>query len=202
MKLFKQVFILFLSIFIISCSSENNDDKEDEIPQGEAEEQIMEFIGSECFTALKELDFNVRAGTNNPEIEGFFVIDPLMVRTTSNVDFEIGEEEEVLPFGINNVQADGSFDFTYLFFQNEKITNTLYMGNGNEFSLFFFFDIGEGDEAFRLTYGFSGIITDNGIEEGQFFLCQRAIDDINNGTNNMGSAGLLFFDGDGLIERF
>lgn len=195
MKLFRLTLILLLSLIITNCSTDNADNPEDEM-EIEADESaaiVRDFIGEECFSVLEELNFDINGGSNIPEVEGIFVINPIMVDASgdnSNFDFDSeGELENGLPFAIQNLQSDGSFDFTFIFFE-ERITEPLWLGNGNDFSLFFSIVFEELPELSTI-YGITGTITADGIENGQFLICE---------TTTEATGGLLFFDGDDLFE--
>lgn len=188
MKLFKLTLILLLSLIITNCSTDNVDDLEDEMATGGP---VQDFIGNECFSILDELNFNINEGTDIPEVEGIFDISPAMALSSSNIieEFNFNPEEEILDmtFAILDLQADGSsFTFSLNAF-DQLITNALWIGNGNDFSVFFTIDLDI--ELFLIAI--SGTISQDGIQDGQFLICEVSDEEI---------GGVLLFDGDGLFE--
>lgn len=199
MKLLRIAFIMSLSVFALSCST----DDDSQIP-----EEIENFIPPETIQILNELGFNLRNGSDVPDITGTFISDPNILENSniSNDIFPIGHQFGNRQYTFSNIQSNGTFSVSVAQDNsNEEIlnpTNTLLVGNGNEFTALFQIESRNGDDSVQILCAVSGIISEAGIQEGQILLFVLEQLSGEPGRNFISpSQGRVVMDGDNLMER-
>jgi len=162
------------------------------------------------FSVFESLGLQVNLGDNPPNIEGTFRIDPRIIQastvpgsaedvgtTISSVSVTFSNQNsatQTLEVVVVEDDAEGAGSVETV------IVGSSILGSDNAFTAFFVSEITFNNQAFALATGFSGIITEAGIEN--FQLADVVIDDGGDPFNDLipNNTGELFIDETGFSE--
>ena len=207
----KYLFLLVLTLALFNCSS---DDDTNNIAQEGTLADLKNWANPEIIEVIENQGFVIHEGTNPPNIEGSYQINPRVLEAT-NVpnDYSIGttffrinlmfSSQNNTSLTVNSVgeelNQDGNVHNTQTvenFLENSYIT-----GSGNSFTVFFkVTEVNENDNMAKILYAFSGNITEDGISNIQnaLFMLDNFGQDGSYISNN---TGRIFRDSDELAEH-
>lgn len=172
---------------------------------------VTSIFTDEQFSVFETLGLLMNQGVNPPLIEGTFRIDPRTRQATStpNIVDGVGDNafSQNITFSNQNI-ASQTLEVTTIedntdpaAFGDIVITGSSISGSGSAFTALFIMNVTFGDLSFTIAQGFSGIVTDAGIENLQ--QVNAVLDDGGDPDDFLipNNTGDLFIDLDGFSER-
>jgi hypothetical protein len=200
-------YYILAALFVVGIIATNckKDETNDLIEANGLSRDINDFISEEILNILDSLGMPINTGGNPANIEGTYLISP-MVLTESNRPFDV----------IGKTYADKTFTFFDQNNDNLTLTTALtqgggvgeglgsfIVGNGNNFSVFVRIKKvnQEHNDSTLTTQIFSGTITSDGI--GNIYNALVMLDDYGDPNNHYIAIGdaRVFYDEDGFSER-
>lgn len=176
-----------------------------------AEAQFSVLFTEAQIATMESVGLQINLGSNPPSIEGTFRIDPRVLQATSvaaDVDFigQINLSQNVTFFNQDsaaqairiNVVADGLDEAAF----GEIVVLSSYIsGSGNMFTAFSRNEVTFDGHTFEIAQAFSGVVTDNGIENIQQL--DYVVDDRGDPGNFLipSDTAQMFIDLDGVSEK-
>jgi len=171
-----------------------------------AELSVFDVLTEAQLDAIETLGVQINLGDSPPDIEGTFVVDPLVLQATSVADSQDSIGSSFFPIEITFANQDntaGTVEFTIQDDANLEIvsTSSFVSGSGNAFTAFFLTETTRDGQTFEASDTYSAIVTDSGLENFQRALI--VIDDRGdpNDIITPNDTGNLFIDLDGFSER-
>lgn len=205
MKRITQLIFTITIALVLITSGCKEDETHDLIEENGLSQDINDFISEEIFDILDSLGMPINTGGNPANIEGTYLVSP-MVLTKSNRSFDdIGKTYADKTFTFLD-QNDGNLTLTTALTQGGGVGEGLgsfIVGNGNNFSVFVRIKKVnlEHNDSTLTTQIFSGTLTSDGITN--LYNALVMLDDFGDPNDRYIAIGdaRVFYDEDGFSER-
>ena len=200
---------IFGALMILGCSSDSASDPEDEINQT-AEGTVAElrkFYNDSFVDTMISLGFQIHQGKTPPDLSGSYLITPFVLNASN-----IPGDEDNIGEGIGQYQADFSNQNNSLLsldflgtsgagLQQDEGPGSFVIGSNGAFGVFAKTTTTVGSSTAITAVAISGKLTENGIEDVQFF--GAMLDDQGDPQKIFieNNSGRLYIDGDGEAEK-
>ena len=197
---FKFCFTLVLTIFAMSCSSE--DDNSDSSFDG-SERSIEEFVGEDIYNQLNEFGFNINEGNTPPNISGSFFADNLVILDSSVETDYIGMTISSQIFTFSNQDTNAlTIDYNASGgSQSDTGSGSLIAGSGDNFLVLLINKSTISGYTADTLFAISGTMTEDGIENYQLAVFNQDNNDAPEGIFIPEGTGRVIHDTDDLADK-